>query len=83
MAELWPQLGLRCAGLHLRRKRRVEEREDGLKQKEGSEEGDEAPLRNINREEMKQHPHFLFFAYSLRLPPGIDDIKPDMLVTPF
>lgn len=37
---------------------------------------------NINREEMKQQPHF-FFAYSFCLPPGIDNITPDIFVTPF
>lgn len=38
---------------------------------------------NINRDEMKQHPHFvfcLFFAYSLRLPSG-NHITADILVT--
>lgn len=54
-------------------------------EEEESKEGEEYwnSANNINRDEMKQHPDFLFFAYSLRLSPGIDHITPDILVTPF
>lgn len=67
-----------------------QEEEEGGGKKRGCRRGSarkerssEALQNNINRDEMKQHPHFCFFAYSLCLPPGIDHITPDILVSPF
>lgn len=77
--ELWPQLGLQHEGQYPGGR-------GGWQGKKKEDEGGEEhwnSANNINRNEMKQHPHFLFFAYSLCLPPGIDHITPDILVTPF
>lgn len=72
--------GFSVPGQYPVRKRREGGEEDAGRRRERS---SEALRNNINREEMKQHPHFFSFAYSLCLPPGIDNITPDILVTPF